>query len=135
MSDTFNESTVEEAALSWFEELGYAIAHGPSIAPGEPGAERDSFGDVVLVKRLRDAIDRLNPDIPAEAREEAFRKVLRPDSPSLVGNNRAFHADAAGWGRGRVSQRRTARFAAIGCGWSISTSRPTTIGWSSTSSR
>ena len=91
-STNFNESTVEEAALSWFEELGYAIAHGPNIAPGEPEAERDSFGDVVLVKRLRDAIDRLNPDIPAEAREEAFRKVLRPDSPSLVGNNRAFHA-------------------------------------------
>jgi type I restriction enzyme R subunit len=91
MTDQFNESTVEEAALSWFAELGYAIAHGPSIAPGEPEAERESFGDVILVKRLRDAIDRLNPDIPAEAREEAFRKILRPDSPSLVGNNRVFH--------------------------------------------
>ena len=91
MTDQFNESTVEEAALSWFEELGYGVAHGPNIAPGEPEAERHSFGDVVLVERLRDAIDRLNPDIPAEAREEAFRKVLRPDSPSLVGNNRAFH--------------------------------------------
>ena len=62
MTDQFNESTVEEAALSWFEELGYAVAHGPDIAPGEPEAERESFGDVVLVGRLRDAIDRLNPD-------------------------------------------------------------------------
>ena len=88
----FTESVVEQATLSWFEELGYAVAHGPSIAPGEPEAERNSFGDVVLVGRLRDAIDRLNPDIPAEAREEAFRKVLRPESPSLVGNNRAFHS-------------------------------------------
>jgi len=92
MADQFNESTVEQAALSWFEELGYAVAHGPTIAPGEPEAERDSFGDVILVGRLRAAIDRLNPDIPAEAREEAFRKVLRPESPSLVGTNRAFHA-------------------------------------------
>ena len=87
-----NESTVEEAALSWFQELGYTVAHGPAIAPGEPEAERDSFGDVVLAGRLRAAIDRLNPDIPAEAREEAFRKVLRPESPLLVGNNRVFHA-------------------------------------------
>ena len=71
---SFNESTVEEAALSWFEELGYGVAHGPTFARGEPEAERDSFGDVVLAKRLRDAIDQLNPDIPAEAREEAFRK-------------------------------------------------------------
>ncbi|MCC6127417.1 MAG: type I restriction endonuclease subunit R [Pirellulales bacterium] len=88
---SFNESTVEEAALFWFDELRYGIAHGPDIAPGEPQAERESFGDVVLVGRLRAAIDRLNPDIPQEAREEALRKVLRADSPSLVGNNRAFH--------------------------------------------
>ena len=87
----FNESTIEEAALSWFDELGYAVAHGPDLAPGEAAAERDSFADVVLVGRLRDAIDRLNPKIPAEARDEAFRKVLLTDSPSLVANNRKFH--------------------------------------------
>ena len=89
--DQFNESTVEEASLSWFDELGYGIAHGPSIAPGEPGAMRDSFDQVVLVERLREAIDRINPQIPQEAREEALRKVLRAESPSLIGNNRAFH--------------------------------------------
>ena len=86
-----NESAVENATLSWFGELGYAVEHGPDIAPGEAAAERDSFGDVVLAGRLREAIDRLNPDIPQEAREEALRKVLRAESPSLVGNNRKFH--------------------------------------------
>ena len=59
-----NESTVEDAALTWFGELGYAIGHGPHIAPGEPAAERDSFGDVVLIARLHAAIRRLNPSIP-----------------------------------------------------------------------
>ena len=73
----FDESIVEDAALTWFGELGYAIGHGPHLAPGEPAAERDSFGDVVLVGRLREAIRRLNPAIPEEAREEALRKVLR----------------------------------------------------------
>jgi type I restriction enzyme R subunit len=29
------ESTVEEAALEWFGELGYAIDPGPEMAPGE----------------------------------------------------------------------------------------------------
>jgi type I restriction enzyme R subunit len=85
------ESTVEDAALSWFCDLGYAVLHGPDIAPGEPAAEREAFNDVVLVGRLREAIDRLNPSIPAEARDEALRKVLRPESPSLVGVNRRFH--------------------------------------------
>ena len=91
MNQPLNESIVEDAALSWFDELGYTVAHGPDIAPGEPAAERDSFADVVLTGRLREAIDRLNSDIPLEARDEALRKVLLPDSPSLVGNNRKFH--------------------------------------------
>jgi type I restriction enzyme R subunit len=88
---SLNESIVEEAALEWFGELGYAIEHGPQIAPGEPAAERDSFGDVVLAGRLRAAIRRLNPAIPEEAREEALRKVLRVGTPALTQTNRAFH--------------------------------------------
>ncbi|MFH1923835.1 MAG: type I restriction endonuclease subunit R [Planctomycetota bacterium] len=88
---SLHESDVEEAALSWFGGLGYEVRHGPEIAPGEPKAERESFGDVLLVRRLRDAIDRLNPGLPEDAREDAFRKVLRPDRPTLVTNNRAFH--------------------------------------------
>ena len=87
-----NESVVEDAALGWFGELGYAIAHGPEIAPGEPKAERDSLGDVVLVGRLRAAINRLNPNMPEEAREDALRKVLRVASPSPTQTNRGFHA-------------------------------------------
>src|SRR3989344_3356727 len=89
---TLNESIVEEAALTWFRELGYAIGHGPHMAPGEPAAERDSFGDVVLVGRLREAIWRLNPAIPEEAREDALRKVMRVSTTSPTQTNRNFHA-------------------------------------------
>ena len=88
---SLNESIVEDAALEWFGELGYAVGHGPHLAPGEPAAERDSFSEVVLVGRLRAAMARLNPAIPEEAREEALRKVLRVGTPSLTQTNRAFH--------------------------------------------
>ena len=88
---SLNESIVEEVALEWFGELGYALGHGPEMAPGEAAAERDSFGEVVLLGRLRAAIRRLNPTIPDEAREEALRKVLRVGTPSLAQTNRAFH--------------------------------------------
>jgi type I restriction enzyme R subunit len=88
---TLNESIVEDAVLTWFGELGYALGHGPQIAPGEPEAERESFGDVVLVGRLREAIYRLNPTIPEDAQEEALRKILRVATGSLVPSNRAFH--------------------------------------------
>ena len=88
---SLNESTVEDAALEWFGVLGYAIGHGPDLAPGEPAAERAAFGDVVLVGRLRAAILRLNRLVPEDAREDALRKVLRVGTPSLTQTNRAFH--------------------------------------------
>ena len=46
----FIESIVEDVALTWLWELGYAIAHNPNIAPCEPSKERDTFGDVVLLR-------------------------------------------------------------------------------------
>ncbi|NCD23330.1 MAG: type I restriction endonuclease subunit R [Spartobacteria bacterium] len=88
----FNESIIEDAALTWFREMGYFVGYGPQLAPGEPTSERESFGDVILAERLRHAIQRLNHGIPAEAQEEAFRKVLRVGTPSLTQTNRAFHA-------------------------------------------
>ncbi len=91
MMTTLNESVIEEAALAWLEALGYTVLAGPDIAPDEPGAERASFEDVVLAGRLRDALERLNPHLPPEALDEAFRKVLRPESAALLQNNRAFH--------------------------------------------
>ncbi len=88
---SLTESIVEAAALEWFGKLGYAIGHGPQLAPGEPAAERESFGAVVLVGRLREAIRRLNPTIPEEARDETLRKVLRVGTPSATQMNCAFH--------------------------------------------
>jgi len=84
---------VEDAALGWLGALGYAVAHGPEIAVGEPGAERSdpNYRDVVLERRLRQALVALNPDLPAEALEDAYRKVTRSDAPSLVERNRALH--------------------------------------------
>jgi hypothetical protein len=74
---SLNESIVEDAALEWFGELGYAVGHGPQLAPGEPAAERDSFSEVVLVGRLREAIRRLNPAIPSRI-PAALRGTLLP---------------------------------------------------------
>ncbi len=87
------ESVVEDATLAWLEALGYQVLHGPDIAVGEPGAERSdpNYRDVVLEVRLRQALVRLNPDLPAEALEDAFRKLTRTDAPSLVECNRTVH--------------------------------------------
>ncbi len=89
----FSESVVEDAALAWLQALGYAVLHGPDLAAGEPEAERSdpSCRDVLLEGRLRRALARLNPDLPPDAIEDAFRKLTRADAPSLVERNRAVH--------------------------------------------
>ena len=75
---SLNESTVEAAALEWFDILGYSIGHGPHLAPGELAAERNSFGEMVLAGRLREAIRQLNRAIPEEAR------ITRPRIYSMI---------------------------------------------------
>src|SRR5438093_1410691 len=85
------ESVVEDAALAWFGGMGYAVLHGPDIAPGEPNAERQTYAEVVLAGRLRSALARINPGVPQSALDEALRKVMRTETPSLVENNRRFH--------------------------------------------
>ena len=53
----FTESVVEQAALAWMESIGWTVRNGAEIAPGEPAAERDDYGQVVLQQRLRHALD------------------------------------------------------------------------------
>ena len=87
----FTEDEVEDAALEWLAGLGYAVLHGPDIGPEGPAPERHSHGEVFLTGRLRDALERLNPHLPAEALEEVLRKVRQTETPSLIEENRRLH--------------------------------------------
>ena len=82
------ESTVEAAALDWLRDLGYRIVHAPE--PGPYGL-RDTYGDVVLSRILRDWLANLNPDLPADALDDAFRKLTSPAGATLEARNRSFH--------------------------------------------
>ena len=88
---TLTESTVEAAALEWLASLGWQTAHGPDIAPDTPGAERTDYGQVALERRLRDALARLNPELPDTAVDDALRKLTRPEGAALETRNREFH--------------------------------------------
>ncbi len=85
------ESDIEKLATEKFEEQGYRYVYGPDIAPDSEEPERESFSEVLLLDRLRTAIDRINPKIPASAREDAFKQVQRLGSPELIVNNENFH--------------------------------------------
>jgi type I restriction enzyme R subunit len=86
-----SESTLEDAVLVWLAGLGYQTASGLDIAPGEPKAERNDFGEVILRKRLRNALERINPNLPADVLDEVIRKATHQTTPKLSENNRLFH--------------------------------------------
>lgn len=91
---TLTEENIEQMALEQLHDLGWQVSFGPDIAFGASYPERDqaaNYGDVVLLRRLREALVRINPDMPDVAIEEALRKVLIQDSPALIENNRQFH--------------------------------------------
>jgi len=86
----FYESQLEEAALEWFEELGYEKVFGPDIAPEGEYPEREDYTEVILIERLKDALQRINPKKPNSAIEDAVRQITIPQSPSLIMNNKSF---------------------------------------------
>lgn len=90
MQKNFCESHLEEATLEWFEELGYEIVFAPDIAPEGEYPEREDYSDVILNDRLREALKRINPKMPDDALEDAFRQITIPQSPSFIMNNKTF---------------------------------------------
>lgn len=88
------EDHVEQATLEWLAALGWEVGHGPDVSPPDaktPGTERDTYREVALKNRLRDAIRRLNAHIPTGAQDEACRMVLNPNIPGQVQANRQMH--------------------------------------------
>ena len=85
------EDQLEQEALETLGELGYKHLYGPDIAHDGPDPERESYRDVVLGMRLRDAVARLNPSMPAAVREDAVLQVLNLGLPVQLSANRHFN--------------------------------------------
>ena len=86
-----SEAEVEQALLAQFQTLGYCIECEENIGPDGKRPERESHAEVVLQKRFKAAVARLNPALPQEAQAEAVRQVLQSELPSLLEENRRLH--------------------------------------------
>lgn len=80
------ESDIENFVIKLLEKQRYVY-----LSPEEQETERQNLADVVLRGRLKSAIDKLNPNIPEDAKEQALREVLNLPSQNLIENNEAFH--------------------------------------------
>lgn len=85
------ENDIELLAIEELEALGYQYIHGTEISPDGERPERSSYADILLIDRLRSAIAKLNPKLPAEAQRDAINQLLRINSPDLLTNNETFH--------------------------------------------
>ncbi|MCB7069788.1 type I restriction endonuclease subunit R [Caldibacillus sp. 210928-DFI.2.22] len=89
--ENFTEDSLEKAVIETLQEMDYEYAFGPDLSVDGPRPERNDFREVVLDGRLRDALFKLNRDLPADAIEDVYRRVITFNSPSLIENNRHFH--------------------------------------------
>ena len=86
-----NEAGVEAAAVGWLAGLGWSVAHGSEVNPESAPLERADYSAVVLAATLREALARLNPELPPEALNDAARRLNRPEGATVEARNRAFH--------------------------------------------
>jgi len=87
----FTEDVLEQSCIEIFESMGYEYKFGPDISMDGDYPERDSYLDVVLKDRLFKNLRKINKDLPVEALNEAMKKILYLDSPSMLINNKTFH--------------------------------------------
>lgn len=89
--ENFTEDFLEEAAIEILQELGYEYVFAPDISCDGEYPERKDYREVFLEQRVKDALFRINRDLPAEALEDAYRQIITFNSPMLEENNRYFH--------------------------------------------
>ncbi|HZJ99984.1 MAG TPA: type I restriction endonuclease, partial [Tissierellaceae bacterium] len=87
----FNEDMLEESVIELLLTMGYNYAFGPDLSPGGDYQERKDHKEVIFPARVKEALDRINKDLPGEAIEEAYRQIITFNSPMLEENNRYFH--------------------------------------------
>jgi type I restriction enzyme R subunit len=85
------ENDIEKLAIELLQKLGYQYIYAPNIAHDSDNPERTSYEEVLLTGRLESAINKINPKIPTQAREQALKEVQRIQSPELLVNNEIFH--------------------------------------------
>ena len=88
---TITGNDLDQAALSWLGSMGWQVLYGPNIGPDGPFPELRSYGQVVLERRLLDALAELNPDLPSATLDNVPRELTHPEGSNLEARNREFH--------------------------------------------
>lgn len=83
MEKITEDTITEQPVIEWLRELGYDYEFGPDISPGCVLNERDNFDEVILEKRLKRALEKLNPDLDSRIINEAVRVLQKTEHPNI----------------------------------------------------
>lgn len=85
------ENQLEQLALSWFQDTDYYYLNGADIAPESSNPYRNDYREVLLMRECIAAWQQINPSIPPEKLEEAYRVLKNAQGANMVVRNKAFH--------------------------------------------
>lgn len=91
MPPKINEALIEETCLQQLEAVGWRHEYGKNLPTAEGEFARGGMAGVVFTEQLRQAVAKLNPDLPPEAVDEVVRTVTKPDVGDLLERNQAFY--------------------------------------------
>ncbi len=84
-----SEAAWEQLVMDELAELAWEPRDGKQIAPGS--GERESWSELIIPRRLREAIAAVNPALPASAVEDAVQLVLTATSRDARAENLRMH--------------------------------------------
>jgi len=85
------ENDLETACLNWLSDLDYTCLTGDDVTAGGSHEARQKYLEVALKPRLHESLERLNPELPDSAINEAVDKIADYSSQSLVEGNREMY--------------------------------------------
>ena len=98
MPPKINEKLIEDTCLQQLQAVGWQHKYGKDLPIAEGDFARGSMAGVVFTEQLRQAVARLNPELPSDAVDEVVRTVMKAEVGDLLERNRTFY----GWLRNGV---------------------------------
>ena len=86
-----NENDIEQLTLQRLQSLGWEYRYGKDLPVHEGEFARGDLSGVVFIEQLREAVRKLNPQLPESAVDSVVKSATKSDIGDLVVRNQAFY--------------------------------------------
>ena len=86
-----NENDIEQLTLQRLQSLGWEYRYGKDLPVHEGEFARGDLSGVIFIEQLREAVRKLNPQLPESAVDSVVKSATKSDIGDLVVRNQAFY--------------------------------------------